>query len=98
MLPKRIADTSKISPQIPIIHRANTILQLAQLSDFLLLLGLWSLWATLLRCPQIHGLSLHNEHTAGTNYSLPTRVNQSACQNDGQRQLSLRSAASSHLD
>jgi hypothetical protein len=30
MLPKRIADTSKISHQIPIIHRANTILQLAQ--------------------------------------------------------------------
>jgi hypothetical protein len=30
MLPKRIADTSKISPQIPIIHRANTILQLAR--------------------------------------------------------------------
>jgi hypothetical protein len=34
MLPKRIADTSKISPQIPIIHRANTILQLALMPFF----------------------------------------------------------------
>jgi hypothetical protein len=34
MLPKRIADTSKISPQIPIIHRANTILQLAPWNSY----------------------------------------------------------------
>jgi hypothetical protein len=30
-LPNWIADTSKISPQNPIIHRANPILQLAQI-------------------------------------------------------------------
>jgi hypothetical protein len=32
-LPKWIADTSKISPQNPIIHRANPILQLALLKE-----------------------------------------------------------------
>jgi len=33
-LPKWTADTSKISPQNPIIHRANPILQLAQVYAF----------------------------------------------------------------
>jgi hypothetical protein len=37
-------------------------------------------------------------HSRQTNHSLLTRVNQSACQDGAQRQLSLRSAASSRLD
>ena len=51
MLPKRIADTSKISPQIPIIHRANTILQLA------LVIGLIALGAVAASIPQAQSQS-----------------------------------------
>jgi hypothetical protein len=42
-LPKWIADTSKISPQNPIIHRANPILQLALVKPTLqVTFGIWN--------------------------------------------------------